>query len=152
MKHLVPIVDAMVTKGFSGTLTDLHHGSFHPNLRTTLNCFFTKSPWEEEPLLRQLQQCILRRVERSEKRENQPIFVSIDNTIRQKTKPSSRATQAIQGCDRHYSHVDRKSVWSHSLVWLMVHTMTQAFPFALMTRRQGKAKGNSQSRYLVLWL
>ncbi|MBE2912737.1 transposase, partial [Anoxybacillus flavithermus] len=97
MKHLVHIVDAMITKGFSGTLTDLHHGSFHPNHRTTLSHFFTKSPWEEETLLRKLQQWVLHRVERSSKRENQPIFVSIDDTICQKTKPSSRATHAIQG-------------------------------------------------------
>ncbi|ELK21324.1 hypothetical protein AF6_2015 [Anoxybacillus flavithermus TNO-09.006] len=69
MKHLVHIVDAMITKGFSGTLTDLHHGSFHPNHRTTLSHFFTKSPWEEETLLRKLQQWVLHRVERSSKRE-----------------------------------------------------------------------------------
>ena len=143
MKHLVHIVDAMITKGFSGTLTDLHHGSFHPNHRTTLSHFFTKSPWEEETLLRKLQQWVLHRVERSSKRENQPIFVSIDDTICQKTKPSSRATHAIQGCDWHYSHAEKKSIWGHSLVWLMVHTMTQAFPFAfrLYDKTVGKSKG-----------
>ncbi|MCZ0756529.1 IS701 family transposase [Anoxybacillus sp. J5B_2022] len=143
MKHLVHIVDAMVTKGFSGTLTDLHHGSFHPNHRTTLSHFFTKSPWEEETLLRKLQQWVLHRVECSSKRENQPIFVSIDDTICQKTKPSSRATHAIQGCDWHDSHTNKKSVWGHSLVWLMVHTMTQAFPFAfrLYDKKAGKSKG-----------
>ncbi len=142
MKHLVHIVDAMITKGFSGTLTDLHHGSFHPNHRTTLSHFFTKSPWEEETLLRKLQQWVLHRVERSSKRENQPIFVSIDDTICQKTKPSSRATHAIQGCDWHYSHVEKKPIWGHSLVWLMVHTMTQAFPFAF--RLYDKAAGKSE--------
>ena len=143
MKHLVHIVDAMITKGFSGTLTDLHHGSFHPNHRTTLSHFFTKSPWEEETLLRKLQQWVLHRVERSSKRENQPIFVSIDDTICQKTKPSSRATHAIQGCDWHYCHAEKKSFWGHSLVWLMVHTMTQAFPFAfrLYDKTVGKSKG-----------
>jgi len=143
MKHLVHIVDAMITKGFSGTLTDLHHGSFHPNHCTTLSHFFTKSPWEEETLLRKLQQWVLHRVERSSKRENQPIFVSIDDTICQKTKPSSRATHAIQGCDWHYSHVEKKPIWGHSLVWLMVHTMTQAFPFAfrLYDKTAGKSKG-----------
>ena len=143
MKHLVHIVDAMITKGFSGTLTDLHHGSFHPNHRTTLSHFFTKSPWEEETLLRKLQQWVLHRVERSSKRENQLIFVSIDDTICQKTKPSSRATHAIQGCDWHYCHAEKKSIWGHSLVWLMVHTMTQAFPFAfrLYDKTAGKSKG-----------
>ncbi|KZM57256.1 transposase [Geobacillus stearothermophilus] len=142
MKHLVHIVDAMITKGFSGTLTDLHHGSFHPNHRTTLSHFFTKSPWEEETLLRKLQQWGLHRVERSSKRENQPIFVSIDDTICQKTKPSSRATHAIQGCNWHYSHKDHQSVWGHSLVWRMVHTFTQAFPFAF--RLYDKAAGRSK--------
>ncbi|MBG9985262.1 transposase, partial [Aerococcaceae bacterium DSM 111022] len=143
MKHLVHIVDAMITKGFSGTLTDLHHGSFHPNHRTTLSPFFTKSPWEEEALLHNLQQWILRRFERIAKQENQPFFVSIDDTICQKTKPSSRATHAIQGCDWHYCHAEKKSIWGHSLVWLMVHTMTQAFPFAfrLYDKTAGKSKG-----------
>ncbi|MCQ5364097.1 IS701 family transposase [Anoxybacillus salavatliensis] len=143
MKHLVHIVDALTTKGFAGTLTDLHHWSFHPNHRTTLSHFFTKSLWDEETLLRKLQQWMLRRVERIAKQENQPLFVSIDDTICQKTKPSSQATHVIQGCDWHYSHTEKKSIWGHSLVWLMVHTMTQAFPFAfrLYDKAAGKSKG-----------
>jgi hypothetical protein len=86
---------------------------------------------------------MLHRVERIAKQENQPIFVSIDDTICQKTKPSSRAKHAIQGCDWNYSHADKKSIWGHSLVCLMVHTMTQAFPFAfhLYDKVAGKSKG-----------
>ncbi|RWU04029.1 IS701 family transposase, partial [Anoxybacillus flavithermus] len=143
IKHLVHIVYSMITKGFSGTLTDLHHGSFHPNHRTTLSHFFTKSPWEEETLLRKLQQWVLHRVERSSKRENQPIFVSIDDMICQKTKHSSRAKHAIQGCAWHYSHAEKKSLWGHSLVCIMVHTMTQAFPFSF---RLYDTKGGKQKR------
>ncbi len=44
IKHLVHLVDALTTKGFSGTLTDVRYWSFHPNHRTTLSHFFTKSP------------------------------------------------------------------------------------------------------------
>ncbi|BBW96900.1 IS701 family transposase [Geobacillus icigianus] len=142
IKHLVHLVDALTTKGFSGTLTDVHHWSFHPNHRTTLSHFFTKSPWDEETLLRKLQQWILHRIKRIAKQENQPLFVSMDDTICQKTKPSSRAAHAIQGCDWHYSHKDHQSVWGHSLVWLMVHTFTQAFPFAF--RLYDKAAGRSK--------
>ncbi|STO13688.1 Uncharacterised protein [[Flavobacterium] thermophilum] len=43
IKHLVHIVDALTTKGFSGTLTDIHHWSFHPNHRTTLSHFSRKA-------------------------------------------------------------------------------------------------------------
>lgn len=147
MKHLVHIIDALTTKGFAGTLTDLHHLSFHPKHRTTLSHFFTKSRWDEEILLRKLQQWILRHVERVVKRENRPLFVSIDDTICQKTKPSSRAKHAIQGCDWHYSHAEKKSIWGHSLVWLMVHTMTQAFPFAF--RFYDKAAGKSKGQLAI---
>ncbi|ADU93278.1 IS701 family transposase [Geobacillus sp. Y412MC52] len=142
IKHLIHIVDALTTKEFSGTLTDIHHWSFHPNHRTTLSHFFTKSPWDEERLLGKLQEWILRRIERLVERKNQPLFVSIDDTICQKTKPSSRATHAIQGCDWHFSHKDHQSVWGHSLVWLMVHTLTQAFPFAfrLYDKKAGRSK------------
>ncbi|TWG30011.1 IS701 family transposase [Geobacillus sp. C56-T2] len=142
IKHLVYLVDALTTKGFSGTLTDVRYWSFHPNHRTTLSHFFTKSPWNEEKLLEKLQEWILRQIERLAKRENQPLFVSIDDTICQKTKPSSRAARAIQGCDWHYSHKDHQSVWGHSLVWLMVHTFSQAFPFAF--RLYDKTAGRSK--------
>ncbi|TWG29826.1 IS701 family transposase [Geobacillus sp. C56-T2] len=142
IKHLVHLVDALTTKGFSGTLTDVRYWSFHPNHRTTLSHFFTKSPWNEEKLLEKLQEWILRQIERLAKQENQPLFVSIDDTICQKTKPSSRAARAIQGCDWHYSHKDHQSVWGHSLVWLMVHTFSQAFPFAF--RLYDKTAGRSK--------
>ncbi|EMT45688.1 IS701 family transposase [Anoxybacillus flavithermus] len=142
IKHLVHLVDALTTKGFSGTLTDVRYWSFHSNHRTTLSHFFTKSPWNEEKLLEKLQEWVLRQIERLAKRTNQPLFLSIDDTICQKTKPSSRAAHAIQGCDWHFSHSDHQWVWGHSLVWLMVHTFTQAFPFAF--RLYDKTAGRSK--------
>ncbi|WP_369802282.1 transposase, partial [Geobacillus sp. B4113_201601] len=45
-------------------------------------------------------------------------------------------------CDWHYSHKDHQSVWGHSLVWLMVHTFSQAFPFAF--RLYDKTAGRSK--------
>ncbi|WP_445612957.1 IS701 family transposase [Geobacillus sp. YF-1] len=142
IKPLVHLVDALTTKGFSGTLTDVRYWSFHPNHRTTLSHFFTKSPWDEETLLRKLQPWILHRIQRIAKQENQPLFVSMDDPICQKTKPSSRATHAIQGCDWPFSHSDHQWVWGHSLVWLMVHTFSQAFPFAF--RLYDKTAGRSK--------
>ncbi|MEB3751482.1 hypothetical protein EP10_002323 [Geobacillus icigianus] len=130
------------TKGCSGTLTDVRYWSFHPHHRTTLSHFFTKSPWNEENRLEKLQEWILRQIERLAKRENQPLFLSMDDPICQKTKPSSRATHAIQGCDWPFSHSDHQWVWGHSLVWLMVHTFSQAFPFAF--RLYDKTAGRSK--------
>ncbi|KJE25734.1 DDE superendonuclease family protein [Geobacillus kaustophilus] len=154
MKHLVHIVDAMMTKGFSGTLTDLHHGSFHPNHRTTLSHFFTKSPWDEETLLRKLQQWILRRVERSAKRENQPIFVSIDDTICQKTKPSPRQQTPFKGMIGTIL-IQRKSRSGDILLfglWFILQPRRFPLPSAFMIRRREKAKENSRSRCFLRWM
>jgi hypothetical protein len=147
MNHLVHVIDALTTKGFAGTLTDIHHLSFHPKHRTTLSHFFTKSPWNEAILLRKLQQWILCHLERASKRENAPLFVSIDDTICQKTKPSSRAQHTIEGCGWHYSHAEGWSIWGHSLVWLLVHTMSQTFPFAF--RLYDKASVQSKGQLAI---
>ena len=154
MKHLVHIVDAMITKGFSGTLTDLHHGSFHPNHRTTLSHFFTKSPWEEETLLRKLQQWILRRVERIAKQENQPLFVSIDDTICQ--KPSLRHGQHTRFRDVIGTTLtQRKNRFGAILLfgsWFILQPRRFPLPSASTTRRREKAKGNSRSRCFLRWM
>ncbi|WP_413432094.1 hypothetical protein [Anoxybacillus flavithermus] len=61
----------------------------------------------------QLQQWVLHRVERSSKRENQPIFVSIDDTICQKTKPRHGNTRHSR-CDWHYSHAEKSRLGTFS--------------------------------------
>ncbi|KHF30054.1 hypothetical protein LR68_01180 [Anoxybacillus sp. BCO1] len=147
-EHLVHLVDALTTKGFSGTLTDVHHWSFHPNHRTTLSHFFTKSPWNEEKLLGKLQEWILRQIKRLAKRKNQPLFLSIDDTICQKTKPSSRVTHAIQGCNWHYSHKDRQSVWGIRSFggWCTPSLKRFRSRFVCMTRRREGVKSTWRSR------
>ncbi|CUA80681.1 hypothetical protein Ga0061060_11316 [Anoxybacillus suryakundensis] len=100
MKHLAHIVDAMMTKGFSGTLTDLHHGSFYPNHRTTLSHFFTKSPCDEETLFRQLQKWVLHRVESIAKQNNHPfLFRSMIRVAARLGVDDSNKKGAVQSVD-----------------------------------------------------
>lgn len=72
MKHFVHILDALTTKRFDGSLTDLHRLSFHSKYRATLSYFFTKSPWEEEVLIHKLQSWILRRLEQQPNERTAP--------------------------------------------------------------------------------
>ncbi|TCK07637.1 UNVERIFIED_ORG: hypothetical protein BDK47_1046 [Anoxybacillus amylolyticus] len=123
-------------------MTDLHHWSFHPNHRTTLNHFFTKSPWDEERLLDKLQEWILRQIERLAKRKNQPLFVSIDDAICKKRSLRHGLRTPFKGVMGITLTKIIHRVWGHSLVWLMMHTMTQASPFAF--RLYDKAAGTSK--------
>ncbi len=153
MKHLVHIVDAMITKGFSGTLTDLHDGSFHPNHRTTLSHFFTKSPWEEETLLRKLQQWILVSNASPNRRINPCLFRSM---IRFAKKPSLRHGQHTRFRDVIGTTLtQRKNRFGAILLfgsWFILQPRRFPLPSASMTRRREKAKGNLRSRCFLRWM
>jgi hypothetical protein len=82
---------------------------------------------DETRLLHAAQRYIVRHLKQVSKQANEPIFVAIDDTICQKTNPSLRARQAIQGCEYHYSHADHECVWEHQSVWMMMHARLRHF-------------------------
>jgi len=47
------------------------------------------------------------------------MFISIDDTVNIKSKPSSKAERPIEGTEYHYSHLERKQVWGHQAVAVM---------------------------------
>ena len=142
MNHLVHIIDGMLTKGCSGTLTDLHQLSYHPKHRTTLSHFLHKGVWDENRLLQAAQQSVCKQIHRLAKQTNEPVFLMIDDTICQKTKPSLQAKSPIEGCDHHFSHTEGKFVWGHQVVWMMIRCAHRAFPYAFA--RYDKTSGISK--------
>ncbi|EIM05186.1 transposase [Planococcus antarcticus DSM 14505] len=137
LKHLVHFTDGILSIGFTGKLTEIHTASRNENHRTLLGHFLKQGVWNEQFLLGQTQQHILRKVAKDE-----PLFVLIDDTICKKTKPSSRAKSPIDACGFHYSHADGKSVWGHQGVEMMVKSAGRAFPFdfRLYTKETGESK------------
>ncbi|NUU58943.1 hypothetical protein HPT30_00780, partial [Paenibacillus sp. JW14] len=49
------------------------------------------------------------------KRTAEPLFVIHDDTIAQKTKPSSQARFPIEQAGFHHSHLQGKVVWGHQV-------------------------------------
>jgi hypothetical protein len=48
------------------------------------------------------------------------MFVSLDDTVNVKTKPSSQAARPIEKAEFHYSHLLSKQVWGHQVMAAMI--------------------------------
>jgi hypothetical protein len=130
MNHLVHFMDGIMTRGFSGTLTDIHRESCHSQNRRTLSHFLTHGKWDEQHLTRIAQQKSWECIKQEAKHTQEPIFVIVDDTVCKKTKPSSQAMYSIQGTDFHYSHTEGKSVWGHAVVQTLIRCGEKVLPYA----------------------
>lgn len=122
--HLTHFIDGMLSIGFTGKLTEIHSFSHQKKHRTTLSHFLKKGSWNESYLLQQTREHILRKVDKEE-----PVFLLLDDTICEKTKPSSQADSPTESCGYHFSHTHGKTVWGHQVLQLMLKTHDQAYPY-----------------------
>ncbi len=72
------------------------------------------------------------------------LFLLIDDTICQKTKPSSRAKRPTELAAFHFSHTHGKSVWSHQVLQMMVKGNGKAFPFDFQLYHKEKTPSKIQ--------
>jgi len=61
--------------------------------------------WDENLLKRSLSSYIVELIWNESQNSNQPIYFIIDDTISEKTKPSSKAKNPIEKCSFHNSHL-----------------------------------------------
>lgn len=141
LHHIQHFVDGMLSTGFTGTLTDIHRESLQERDRRTLSHFLTHGHWDTSYLKRIVQRVAFQQIKAWAQRDRSPIFVILDDTMCEKTKPSSQATHTIQGASFQHSHLKGRYVYGHAVVQTLLRSGDQVFPFA--TERydpQGKSK------------
>src|SRR3712207_8773716 len=76
--------------------------------RSTLFPYTTlfRSNWDENLLINALKSKVIDLIWNKSEKSQKPIYLIIDDTISEKTKPSSKAVNPIEKC---YFHKDRKS-------------------------------------------
>jgi hypothetical protein len=118
MNHIIAFLTAMAIKGFRAKMVDVAEISgYH---RTTLSRFLSTGKWDESALKDFIKNKSLSHIKEQSNKTGKPIFISIDDTVNPKTKPSSRANKPIQGAEYHFSHLESKQVWGHQVVAVMV--------------------------------
>ena len=112
-KRLTEIICGLAMKGNQSRATDF--AELNQGFRTSYGHFLSKGKWDEQKVSQQQQTEALRKADELAQTKGAPIYLSIDDTVIEKKKPSSRATRPMEGTGWHYSHLEGKQVLFPSL-------------------------------------
>lgn len=125
--HITEFLAASVLKGFNGKINDI--AEISKNHRTTIGHFFNNGKWDEESLLKTIKTTVEDTILEKSQISTEPIFVSIDDTVNCKKKPSSQANHPIESASFHHSHLLGKQVWGHQVMATMLSCGDTALNF-----------------------
>ncbi|WP_054741393.1 hypothetical protein [Cellulosilyticum ruminicola] len=80
----------MMIKGFNGKIADVNEFNIEKH-RTTISRFLNKSSWDESLLFQEMKRYTIKRIWQHLKDTHEPIYIIIDDTVNEKTVPSSKA-------------------------------------------------------------
>ncbi|WP_035290522.1 IS701 family transposase [Clostridium sp. KNHs214] len=131
LKHVCEFIFAAVGRGYDGKVIHIAESCYQSTYRTSIGQFLSKSPWNEDYILRALQKFAVNKIWQLSRDTGKPIYVIIDDTICKKTKPSSRAKNPIEKCQFHQSHLENKKVYGHQVVGALLQCGDVTIPYQL---------------------
>jgi hypothetical protein len=130
IQHLENIMNAMISKGFNGKVSDI--AELTPSRhRTSITRFLSNSSWNQKLLKRSLKAYTVELIWAKSRETRQPIYFIIDDTISEKTKPSSKAKNPIEKCSFHNSHLKGKSVYGHQILVSLLSCDGLVLPYSI---------------------
>ncbi|BBK76994.1 IS701 family transposase [Clostridium butyricum] len=130
LKHLENIMNAMISKGFNGKISDI--AELAPaRHRTSITRFLSNSSWNENLLKRSLKAYIVELIWNKSRESKQPIYFIVDDTISEKTKPSSKVINPIEKCSFHNSHLKGKTVYGHQILVSLLSCDGLVLPYSI---------------------
>lgn len=127
--NLESIVISAVQGGFDGKIKNVPELSSRNIHRTTIGRFLSNSKWPTHLVIDNYQQYVIERIRKEAATTNAAIIISIDDTISEKTKPSSKAKKPIEGCSFHQSHLKKKSVYGHQIFTVLIECGKLKLPY-----------------------
>ena len=112
--HLLNLITGLINLEGKKNLSNLNRNFLNTTNRSNLSRFLTTSPWDEETVNSKRLQFSCNKLIESAQNSNEPIFLSIDDTMISKKKESKH----IEGMTKLFSHVSRKNEWAHCQVAL----------------------------------
>lgn len=128
--HLQSILNAMVSFGFNGKVSDVSTLASTKH-RTSITRFLSSDTWNESFLRDSLKSFVLESIWNKSRETGQPIYFIIDDTISEKTKPSSKAVKVIEKCSYHNSHLKGKVVYGHQILVTLLACDGLVLPYSI---------------------
>jgi Transposase DDE domain. len=130
LNHLESIMNAMISKGYNGKVSDVAELASQRH-RTSVTRFLSNSTWDETLLSKALKSLVLQLIWSKSRETNKPIYFIIDDTISEKTKPSSKAKSSIENCSFHNSHLKGKTVYGHQILVSLLSCDGLVLPYSI---------------------
>ena len=99
--------------------------------RTTYGYFLSTGKWDEAKVSEKQRQEEFQTVSQLAAECGTPIYLSIDDTVVEKKKPSSKAKHPMEGTGWHYSHLERKQVFGYQIFGAHINTGNTALCYEL---------------------
>lgn len=126
------IVKAMLSKGYGGKISDVSEHSL--KYRTSISRFLSRNgqnSWNEKYLAEALKKLAVELIWKRSKESDEAICFIIDDTISEKTKPSSKAVNVIQSFSTHHSHLKKNFVYGHQIVVGLLSCNGLVLPYSI---------------------
>lgn len=121
-KRLAEIITSLAMKGNQSKTTDF--AELKQGFRTTYGHFLSKGKWDEQAVSQQQQKESFQKTVELALAKHAPVYLSIDDTVIEKKKPSSRARRPMEGTGWHYSHLAGKQVFGYQVFGANISTGT----------------------------
>ena len=131
LNHLASIMIAAVQGGFDGKIKNVPELCMRDIHRTSVGKYLSKSPWPTGLVINSYQLYVLAKIRLQARITGLPIHVILDDTISEKTKPSSKAKKPIDNCGYHHSHLKKKRVYGHQIVCVLLECGGLKLPYYL---------------------
>ena len=131
IRHMQAFIVAMMMKGFCGKITNVSDLALHAD-RTCVGRFLDSDSWNDEYLTRALNAHVIGRIWNHARQTGLPIYVIIDDTIAEKTVPSSKAKRPIYGAGFHRSHLKNEIVYGHQFVSAVLRCGEMILPLSIV--------------------
>ena len=118
--RLGEIIFSLAMKGNQSKTTDF--AELNQGFRTTYGHFLSKGKWDEKAVSHKQQEESFRKAAELALAKQVPLYLSIDDTVIEKKKPSSRAKRPMQGTGWHYSHLAGKQVFGYQVFGANIST------------------------------
>lgn len=112
-KRLAEIICGLAMKGNQSRTSDF--AELKQGFRTTYGHFLSKGKWDEQAVSWNQQEKSFQKAAELAQEKQVPLYLSIDDTVIEKKRPSSRATRPMEGTGWHYSHLKGKQVFGYQV-------------------------------------
>lgn len=150
--YLVLFIKCLSISGSCVNLINISKMYFVKKHKTSIGRFLSDSNWKVDKIIGLYQKFIRKIIWGLALNKGEAIKVIIDDTILEKTKPSSKAKKPSEKCAYHYSHTKGKQVYGYQVVVVLLKCGKVKLPYMIKFYDKSKMSKIEMAEDLILSL